>query len=56
MRIAIIGATGLLGQHAARAARARGHELHVIHRAASRLDALADLDYTASTATLDDRD
>jgi dihydroflavonol-4-reductase len=55
MRIAVIGATGMLGQHTARALLSGGHELHVIHRASSRLDTLAGLDYTASVAELDDR-
>lgn len=54
MRIAIIGATGMLGHHAARAALARGHELVVIHRASSRLDALADLRFQPAIADLDD--
>lgn len=54
MRIAVIGATGMLGQHTARALLAGGHELHVIHRASSRLDTLAGLRYTASVAELDD--
>jgi dihydroflavonol-4-reductase len=54
MRIAVIGATGMLGQHTARALLAGGHELHVIHRASSRLDTLAGLRYSASMAELDD--
>lgn len=56
MRIAIIGATGLLGQHAARAALARGHELIVIHRPSSRLQSLAGLRFDPVVASLSDRD
>lgn len=55
MRIAIIGATGMLGHHTAEAVVARGHALHVIHRAASRLDSLTGLPYTAAQADLDNR-
>jgi dihydroflavonol-4-reductase len=55
MRIAIIGATGMLGHHAARAALARGHELTVVHRAGSRLEGLKDLHFDARVADLDDR-
>lgn len=54
MRIAIIGATGMLGHHAARAAVARGHQLHVVHRASSKLELLHDLRFSAATADLDD--
>ena len=56
MRIAIIGATGMIGHHTARAAVDRGHELVVIHRASSNLDQLADLKFTSAVADLDDRD
>lgn len=55
MRIAIIGATGMLGHHAARAALARGHELTVIHRASSKLEGLKDLRFTSAIADLSDR-
>ncbi len=55
MRIAVIGATGMLGQHTARALLARGHALHVIHRASSRVDTLAGLQYTSAVAELDDK-
>ncbi len=53
MRIGIIGATGMLGHHAAIAAQAAGHEVVVLHRASSRLDNLAGLKYTARVADLD---
>ena len=43
MRVAILGATGMLGHHAAIAARAAGHELVVLHRAGSDLSRLAEL-------------
>ncbi len=54
MRIAVLGATGMLGQHAARAMLARGHELTVVHRASSNLSSLADLKYRSATADLND--
>ncbi|MGH8528821.1 MAG: NAD-dependent epimerase/dehydratase family protein [Nevskiales bacterium] len=56
MRIAVLGATGLLGQHAARAALARGHELIVIRRASSNLQPLADLKFRSVVADLNDTD
>ena len=43
MKIAILGATGMIGNHCARAAVARGHEVRVVHRASSDLRPLADL-------------
>ena len=55
MRIAIIGATGMLGHHAAAAALARGHELIVVHRPSSRLGMLHDLQYVPVVADLNDR-
>ena len=54
MRIGIIGATGMLGHHAALAAVARGHEVVVLHRPSSRLERIADLRHTARAADLDD--
>lgn len=54
MRIGILGATGMLGHHAAHAALARRHELVVLHRPGSRLDRLADLCFEARAADLDD--
>jgi hypothetical protein len=35
MQVAIIGATGMLGHHAAEAVVAAGHELTVVHRAST---------------------
>jgi dihydroflavonol-4-reductase len=55
MRIAIIGATGMIGHHTARAALDRGHELVVVHRVSSNLDQLADLKFSSAVADLDDR-
>jgi dihydroflavonol-4-reductase len=54
MRIAIIGATGMLGHHAARAVLARGHTLRVVHRASSKLAHLSDLMFSSAVADLDD--
>ncbi len=56
MRIAIIGATGMIGHHTARAAIDRGHEVVVIHRASSNLGQLADIQFTSAIADLDDRE
>lgn len=53
--VAVLGATGLIGQHAARAVLARGHRLRVVHRAGSKLETLAGLDFEAACADLDDR-
>lgn len=55
MRIAIIGATGMIGHHTARAAVDRGHEVLVVHRASSNLNQLADIKFTSAIADLDDR-
>ncbi|WP_044873539.1 NAD-dependent epimerase/dehydratase family protein [Pseudomonas sp. LFM046] len=44
MKIAVLGATGLLGHHAARAVKAAGHELVLIHRPSSRIERLAYLE------------
>lgn len=41
MKIAVFGATGLLGHHTARAVKAAGHELILIHRPSSRIQRLA---------------
>lgn len=55
MRIAIIGATGMLGHHAAQAAVKAGHELTVVHRASTSLERLAPLRFRATVADLNDR-
>ncbi len=54
MRIGILGATGMLGHHAALAAQAVGDEVVVLHRADARLDRLRGLKYTGRIADLDD--
>jgi dihydroflavonol-4-reductase len=56
MRIAVIGATGMLGHHTARAVIAYGHALTVVHRASSKLAALSDLNFSAAVADLDNRE
>ncbi len=55
MRLAIIGATGLLGHHTALAAVARGHALVIVHRPSSRVERLGDLPYSSAVADLTDR-
>lgn len=54
MKIAVIGATGLIGQHTVRAVLARGHELRVVHRPGSDLQSLDGLRFEASAADLAD--
>lgn len=53
MKIAILGATGMLGHHTALALQAMGEELVVLHRAGSKLDRLSDLRFEARTADAD---
>lgn len=53
MRIAVIGATGMLGCHIAHAVVERGHELVVIHRTSSKLVKLSALPYTSRIASLE---
>lgn len=55
MKIAVLGATGLLGHHCARAIRQAGHELVVIHRSSSRIERLAYLQPQFRAAELLDR-
>ncbi|CAN5281157.1 NAD-dependent epimerase/dehydratase family protein [soil metagenome] len=55
MKIAIIGATGLIGQHAARAVLRNRHALRVIHRAGTDLGKLRGIPYEAVQADLNDR-
>lgn len=54
MKIAVIGATGMIGHHTAAAVQAEGHELFVVHRAGSKLDRIADLRFTGLVGDLDD--
>jgi len=56
MRIAIVGATGLIGHHTARAVVGDGHDLTVIHRQTSNLEILRDITFTSIVADLDDRE
>ncbi|VTL98007.1 putative epimerase [Pseudomonas aeruginosa] len=44
MKYAVLGATGLLGHHAARAIRAAGHDLVLVHRPSSQIQRLAYLE------------
>ncbi|HEY2928357.1 NAD-dependent epimerase/dehydratase family protein [Piscinibacter sp.] len=55
MRIAILGATGMLGHHAARAVLDDGHQLVVLYRDPASLARLADLRYEGRQAELADR-
>lgn len=52
MKIAVFGATGLLGHHTARAIKAAGHELILIHRPSSRIQRLAYLGAEARAAEI----
>ncbi|MDX1568862.1 MAG: NAD-dependent epimerase/dehydratase family protein [Xanthomonadales bacterium] len=54
MRLAVIGATGMLGHHVVLAALGEGHDLRVVHRAGSKLDRIADLEFEAAVGDLDD--
>lgn len=55
MKIAVLGATGLIGQHTARAVLARGHELRVVHRPGSALKGYEGMAIETAAADLDDR-
>ncbi|WP_137821728.1 NAD-dependent epimerase/dehydratase family protein [Pseudomonas sp. D(2018)] len=52
MKIAVLGATGLLGHHTARAVKAAGHQLVLIHRPSSRIERLAYLEPECRSAEL----
>jgi dihydroflavonol-4-reductase len=58
MNIAVLGATGMLGNHTARAIAHAGHNLTVLHRSSSNLSVLGDISYqshiadTASTSSI----
>jgi dihydroflavonol-4-reductase len=56
MKIAVIGATGMLGCHIAHAVIEQGHSLVVIHRNSSRLDKLHGLPFTSRIASLEGLD
>ncbi len=54
MRIAIIGATGMIGHHTALAAERAGHQTVVLHREGSQTEHLDDLAAERRVASLDD--
>jgi dihydroflavonol-4-reductase len=56
VKVAVVGATGMLGHHTALALVAAGHAVQVVHRAGSRVDRLGDLPHTAAVADLDAED
>ncbi len=56
MRLAIIGATGMLGRHAAIAAVNAGHDVIVTYRSPQALERLADLKCEARRGDLSDSD
>ena len=55
MKIGIIGATGMLGYHSARAVMAAGHDLVVIHRQGSNVKRLNDLRFKSRIGDLDNK-
>lgn len=54
MKFAVLGATGLLGHHAARAIKAAGHQPRLIHRPSTRIERLAYLGAECRAAELFD--
>jgi dihydroflavonol-4-reductase len=54
MKIGIIGATGMLGHHTAKAVLDAGHDLAVIHRQGSKLDKIKDLTFESRIGDLND--
>ncbi|MNM69551.1 NAD dependent epimerase/dehydratase family protein [compost metagenome] len=54
MKLAVLGATGLLGHHVARAIKAAGHQLVLIHRPSSQIQRLAYLEPECRVAELFD--
>lgn len=56
MKIAVLGATGLLGHHCARAIHDAGHELVLIHRPSSRIERLSYLQGECRAAEMLDHD
>jgi NAD(P)-dependent dehydrogenase (short-subunit alcohol dehydrogenase family) len=55
MRVAIVGATGMLGHHTALAAVRAGHEVVVVYRNPRSLEAIRDVQREARQADLNDR-
>jgi dihydroflavonol-4-reductase len=54
MKIGVIGATGMLGHHTAKAIMDAGHDLAVIHRQGSKLDKISDLRFESRIGDLND--
>jgi dihydroflavonol-4-reductase len=52
----VTGGTGFVGSHVVRELIAQGHRVRVLHRASSRLDALAGMTYDAAIGSLSDGD
>jgi dihydroflavonol-4-reductase len=55
MKIGIIGATGMIGNHTARETLAQGHELTIIHRQNSDVSRLKELAFDSRIADLNDK-
>ena len=55
MKIGVIGATGMLGHHTAKAIMDAGHDLAVIHRQGSKLDKISDLRFESRIGDLNDK-
>lgn len=56
MKALVTGGTGFVGSHVARVLVKAGHEVRVLHRASSRLDALAGVAFESALGDLTDRD
>jgi dihydroflavonol-4-reductase len=54
MRIAVVGATGMLGHHVAREARRSGHDVIALYRSPNLLEPLQYLDCEPRQADLED--
>src|ERR1700693_231217 len=55
MRIAIVGATGMLGHHTTLATSRAGHEVIVVYRNPRSLESIRDVQREARQADLNDR-
>ncbi|MBL8130223.1 MAG: NAD-dependent epimerase/dehydratase family protein [Anaerolineae bacterium] len=55
MRALVTGATGFVGAHLVRALNEAGHQVRALHRASSRLDALAGAQYESALGDVTDR-
>ena len=55
MQALVTGATGFVGAHLVRALTEAGHQVRALHRASSRLDALAGLTYESALGDVTDR-